>query len=49
MPGHNGADYYLIDHFITELKNNNLEKINENANNALASHMLVFLAEESRL
>uniref|UniRef100_A0A1A8FSY5 Gfo/Idh/MocA-like oxidoreductase N-terminal domain-containing protein n=1 Tax=Nothobranchius korthausae TaxID=1143690 RepID=A0A1A8FSY5_9TELE len=49
LSGHGGADYHLINAFISAVANNNLSMIRSGPEETLASHLLVFEAERSRL
>ncbi|XP_053173198.1 putative oxidoreductase YteT [Scomber japonicus] len=49
MSGHGGADYHLIDAFISAVANNNPSLIRSGPEETLMSHLLVFEAERSRL
>ncbi|XP_043919522.1 uncharacterized protein LOC122795000 [Protopterus annectens] len=46
--GHGGADYYLMDSFISAVAENNKSLICTGPDESLASHLLVFDAEKSR-
>lgn len=48
LHGHGGADFYLIDAFTKAVANNDPSFITTSAQDALASHLLVFSAEEAR-
>ncbi|XP_023320092.1 uncharacterized protein LOC111695122 [Eurytemora carolleeae] len=47
--GHGGADYFLVDSVIKAVVSSNPEEIKSGAQESLASHLLVFKAEQSRL
>ncbi|KAF7209510.1 putative oxidoreductase YteT [Nothobranchius furzeri] len=49
LSGHGGADYHLINAFISAVANNNPSMIRSGPEETLASHLLVFEAERSRL
>ncbi|MFC0180208.1 Gfo/Idh/MocA family protein [Thorsellia kenyensis] len=49
MAGHGGGDYYLMAHFIDAIRTNDPSKILSGPEQTLASHHMVFKAEESRL
>ncbi|KAM3872412.1 putative oxidoreductase YteT [Diretmus argenteus] len=49
MSGHGGADYHLMDAFISAVANNDPSMIRSGPEETLLSHMLVFEAERSRL
>ncbi|KAF3860245.1 hypothetical protein F7725_000500 [Dissostichus mawsoni] len=49
MSGHGGADYYLMDAFVSAVANNDPSLIRSGPEETLMSHMLVFEAERSRL
>ncbi|XP_053173196.1 putative oxidoreductase YteT isoform X1 [Scomber japonicus] len=49
MSGHGGADYHLINAFISAVANNNPSLIRSGPEETLMSHLLVFEAERSRL
>ncbi|XP_029911367.1 uncharacterized protein LOC115361846 isoform X2 [Myripristis murdjan] len=49
MSGHGGADYHLMDAFISAVANNDASLIRSGPEETLLSHMLVFDAERSRL
>ncbi|KAF3696707.1 hypothetical protein EXN66_Car012385 [Channa argus] len=49
MSGHGGADYHLIDAFISAVANNDPSLIRSGPQDTLLSHLLVFEAERSRL
>ena len=46
--GHGGADFHLIDSFVAAVATGDPDLISTNAADTLASHMLVFSAEEAR-
>lgn len=48
LGGHSGADYYLIDAFISAVANNDPSRIVTGPEDTLRSHLLVFHAEKSR-
>ncbi|XP_061831504.1 putative oxidoreductase YteT [Nerophis lumbriciformis] len=48
LTGHGGADYLLIDSFISAVTNNDPSLIISDAEESLKSHLLVFEAERSR-
>ncbi|KAM4014990.1 putative oxidoreductase YteT [Anomaloglossus baeobatrachus] len=48
LRAHSGADYYLIDSFISAVTNNDPALIITGADDTLRSHLLVFQAEKSR-
>merc|ERR1719295_1965718 len=47
--GHGGADFFLVDSLIKAIKENKPSLIKSGARESLASHSLVFRAEQSRL
>lgn len=47
--GHGGADFHLIDSFVKAIATKDPSLIATDASDALASHLLVFAAEEARL
>ncbi|KAM4610116.1 putative oxidoreductase YteT isoform 2-T2 [Polymixia lowei] len=49
MGGHGGADYHLMDAFISAVANNDASLIRSGPEETLLSHKLVFEAERSRL
>ncbi|XP_034001406.1 uncharacterized protein zgc:154075 isoform X1 [Trematomus bernacchii] len=49
MSGHGGADYYLMDAFVSAVANNDPSLIRSGPEETLLSHLLVFEAERSRL
>ncbi|XP_058499742.1 uncharacterized oxidoreductase YjhC isoform X3 [Solea solea] len=49
MSGHGGADYHLMDAFISAVANNDPSLIRSGPEETLLSHLLVFQAERSRL
>ncbi|XP_068161296.1 putative oxidoreductase YteT isoform X2 [Antennarius striatus] len=49
MSGHGGADYHLMDAFISAVANNDPSLIRSGLEETLMSHLLVFEAERSRL
>ncbi|KAM7412221.1 hypothetical protein PAMA_021934 [Pampus argenteus] len=49
MSGHGGADYHLMDAFISAVANNDPSLIRSGPEETLLSHLLVFEAERSRL
>ncbi|XP_076019509.1 putative oxidoreductase YteT isoform X2 [Genypterus blacodes] len=49
MGGHGGADYHLMDAFVSAVANNDPSLIRSGPEETLMSHMLVFEAERSRL
>ncbi|KAF1390682.1 hypothetical protein PFLUV_G00060540 [Perca fluviatilis] len=49
MSGHGGADYYLMDAFISAVAQNDPSLIRAGPKETLLSHLLVFEAERSRL
>uniref|UniRef100_UPI0037E8ACB1 putative oxidoreductase YteT n=1 Tax=Semicossyphus pulcher TaxID=241346 RepID=UPI0037E8ACB1 len=49
LSGHGGADYYLLDAFISAVANNDPAMIRSGPRETLLSHLLVFEAERSRL
>ncbi|KAG9482389.1 hypothetical protein GDO78_011202 [Eleutherodactylus coqui] len=49
LSAHGGADYYLIDSFISAVANNDPSLIISGPDETLRSHLLVFQAEKSRL
>ncbi|CAK6951176.1 putative oxidoreductase YteT isoform X1 [Scomber scombrus] len=49
MSGHGGADYHLINAFISAVANNDPSLIRSGPEETLLSHLLVFEAERSRL
>uniref|UniRef100_A0A3Q3N464 Uncharacterized LOC113145971 n=1 Tax=Mastacembelus armatus TaxID=205130 RepID=A0A3Q3N464_9TELE len=49
VSGHGGADYHLIDAFISAVANNDPSLIRSGPEETLLSHLLVFEAERSRL
>ncbi|XP_069579522.1 putative oxidoreductase YteT [Brachyistius frenatus] len=49
MSGHGGADYHLMDAFISAVANNDPSLIRSGPKETLQSHLLVFEAERSRL
>lgn len=49
MSGHGGADYHLIDAFISAVASNDPSLIRSGPEETLVSHLLVFEAERSRL
>ncbi|KAG7520904.1 hypothetical protein JOB18_038440 [Solea senegalensis] len=49
MSGHGGADYHLMDAFISAVANNDPSLIRSGPEETLLSHLLVFQAEQSRL
>ncbi|GAA6220035.1 uncharacterized protein LOC108891663 [Lates japonicus] len=49
MGGHGGADYHLMDAFISAVANNDPSLIRSGPEETLLSHLLVFEAERSRL
>ncbi|XP_029974368.1 uncharacterized protein LOC115407931 isoform X1 [Salarias fasciatus] len=49
MTGHGGADYHLMDAFISAVANNDPSLIRSGPEETLHSHLLVFDAERSRL
>ncbi|KAK1898611.1 putative oxidoreductase YteT [Dissostichus eleginoides] len=49
MSGHGGADYYLMDAFVSAVANNDPSLIRSGPEETLMSHLLVFEAERSRL
>eukprot|EP00455_Lapot_gusevi_P046436 TRINITY_DN6113_c0_g1_i4.p1 TRINITY_DN6113_c0_g1~~TRINITY_DN6113_c0_g1_i4.p1 ORF type:complete len:458 (+),score=104.22 TRINITY_DN6113_c0_g1_i4:53-1375(+) len=49
LKGHGGADYFLMEAFVNAVAHNNPSLLLTNAEDALASHLLVFAAEKSRL
>ncbi|KAL5004051.1 hypothetical protein ScPMuIL_017507 [Solemya velum] len=48
LSGHGGADYHLIDSFVTAVANNSPKDVLTGPDDTLASHILVFAAEKSR-
>ncbi|TKS77352.1 hypothetical protein D9C73_011443 [Collichthys lucidus] len=49
MSGHGGADYHLMDAFVSAVANNDPSLIRSGPEETLLSHLLVFEAERSRL
>ncbi|XP_076596882.1 putative oxidoreductase YteT [Chaetodon auriga] len=49
MHGHGGADYHLMDAFISAVENNDPSLIRSGPEETLLSHLLVFEAERSRV
>lgn len=49
MTGHGGADYHLMEAFISAVANNDPSLIRSGPEETLLSHLLVFEAERSRL
>uniref|UniRef100_UPI003AAC27A3 putative oxidoreductase YteT n=1 Tax=Centroberyx gerrardi TaxID=166262 RepID=UPI003AAC27A3 len=49
MSGHGGADYHLMDAFISAVANNDASLIRSGPEETLQSHILVFEAERSRV
>lgn len=49
MSGHGGGDYYLVSHFIEAIQKNDASKILSGPAQTLASHNMVFKAEQARL
>ncbi|CAG6021244.1 unnamed protein product [Menidia menidia] len=49
MSGHGGADYHLMDAFISAVANNDPSMIRSGPEETLMSHLLVFEAERSRV
>ena len=48
MGGHGGADYHLMNNWVNAVATQNWSRVGTTADDALASHLLVFAAEESR-
>ena len=48
MGGHGGADYHLMNNWVTAVATEDWSKVGTTADDALASHLLVFAAEDAR-
>jgi len=49
MGGHGGADYHLMRNWVDAVSNKDWSHIGTTARDTLASHLLVFAAEEARV
>ena len=48
MGGHGGADYHLMNNWVSAVATGDTSKVGTTADDALASHLLVFAAEDAR-